>query len=149
MPPILIHLFKDYGKYVHFGIHVVWLLLVVVGAASTYFHATLSLLGQLLDEISILWVYSSTMIFFCPRKYLPIIIKSRARFTVFMLTFTVLATILSVFHPIVNAFALMSLAVPTFWLLFKELERVKEKDPRVYELGIRTVITLIIAIVAW
>lgn len=66
-----------------------------------------------------------------------------------MLTFTVLATILSVFNPIVNAFALMSLALPTFYLLFKELDRIKEKDPRVYDLGIRTVIILTIAIVTW
>lgn len=48
MPPILIYLFKDFGRYVHFGIHVVWMLLIFVGAASAYFHATLSLLGQLL-----------------------------------------------------------------------------------------------------
>lgn len=56
MPPILMHLFKPYGKYVHQGIHIVWLMLIVVGISSAYFHATLSLIGQLLDEISILWV---------------------------------------------------------------------------------------------
>lgn len=56
MPPILIYLFKDYGKHVHPGIHIVWIMLIVVGISSAYFHATLSLVGQLLDEISIIWV---------------------------------------------------------------------------------------------
>lgn len=102
-----------------------------------------------LDEISILWVYSTTMIFFCPRNYLPHVIKKRFNFTVFMVTFTVLASIATVFNPIVNAFALMSLALPTFYLLFKELERIKEKDPKVYELGLRTVVILIMAIITW
>lgn len=55
-PPLLIYLFKDYGRHVNPGIHIVWLMLIIVGLASTYFHATLSLIGQLLDELSILWV---------------------------------------------------------------------------------------------
>lgn len=66
-----------------------------------------------------------------------------------MLTFSVLATILSVYNPIVNAFALMTLALPTFVLLYKELQRIKEKDPRVYDLGVRTIIILMVAIFVW
>lgn len=89
------------------------------------------------------------MIFFCPRRHLPNIIKKRVNFTAGMLIFSVLATILSVWNPAVNAFALMCLALPTVYLLYRELERVKHKDPRVYELGIRTTVVLICAIVIW
>lgn len=89
------------------------------------------------------------MIFFCPKKYLPNIIKRRLHFGMLMLVFSIIATVLSIYKPIVNAFALMTLALPTSFLLYKELQRIKEKDPRVYDLGIRTVVLLSIAIVTW
>ena len=46
MPPFLMFLHKDYARHCGNGIHFIWLLLIVVGASSAYFHATLSLLGQ-------------------------------------------------------------------------------------------------------
>jgi len=146
-PPLLIYLFRDYGRLVHKGIHVVWILLFLVGVASTYFHATLSLMGQLFDELTILWVYSCTMIFFCPRRYLPELLKRR--FSSFMLAATAIATTLSVWNPAINAFALMLLTIPTIFMLCNELERLKFKDSKVVALGIRTLILLTCAIVAW
>lgn len=89
------------------------------------------------------------MIFFCPRKKLPRFLNTRAKFTAFMLTFGVLATLLSLLNPIVNAFALMFLAVPTYYFLFAELQRVKYQDPKAYELGIRTVVISTCAIIIW
>ena len=50
---------KPYASIMGPGIHIVWLLLMVVGASSAYFHATLSLFGQLMDEIAILWTIMS------------------------------------------------------------------------------------------
>lgn len=46
LPPVLMHLFRDYGRFVNPGIHVIWVLLMVVGLSSAYFHATLSLIGK-------------------------------------------------------------------------------------------------------
>lgn len=75
LPPILIHLFRDYGHFVNRGIHVIWVMMIVVGLSSAYFHATLSLTGQLLDEVSILWLCTAGFAMFCPRKHFPRFLK--------------------------------------------------------------------------
>ena len=51
MPPFLMFLHKDYARHCGNGIHFIWVLLMVVGASSAYFHATLSLLGQVRQEL--------------------------------------------------------------------------------------------------
>jgi alkaline ceramidase len=56
VPPIAIYLFRDYARRVNHGIQAVMVMLMVVGVTSMYFHGTLSLMGQLMDELSILWV---------------------------------------------------------------------------------------------
>lgn len=40
------HLFRDYGRFINPGIHIIWFLLMIVGLSSAYFHATLSLIGK-------------------------------------------------------------------------------------------------------
>lgn len=43
LPPLLIYFFRDYAKYVTYGIHVILFMLIVVGTGSIYFHATLTM----------------------------------------------------------------------------------------------------------
>ena len=77
MPPFLMHLHQPYAESIGPGIHIIWLLLIVVGASSAYFHATLSLLGQLLDEIAILWVIMAGFAMWYPRAFMPASLKDK------------------------------------------------------------------------
>ncbi|XP_025832213.1 alkaline ceramidase [Agrilus planipennis] len=135
-PPLLVPLFKNYSEKVNRYINVFWLLFIVVGLSSAYFHATLSLIGQLLDELSILWMFCIGYCLFFPRKYFPKFVQNnRKRFTKFCLVLTAIGSVLSFIHPAVNAFALMIFGVPTMGFLYYQIHRIKH-NVRVYRLGI-------------
>lgn len=148
LPPILIYLFKEYGRFVNPGIHIIWVLLIIVGLSSAYFHATLSLIGQLLDELAILWVFMAGFSMFFPQRLFPkYCAGNRKSFSKLMFYIALTASFLSVWQPIVNAFALMALSVPTMMVLYKELQRVK--CIRVYRLGIRCTAVWLLAVFCW
>lgn len=101
-----------------------------------------------MDEISILWVFMVAQSLFCPRRFMPKIFKrDRRRFIIALMIFSSIATVLSIYHPAINAFALMTLAIPCIIMLFKQLQL--EKDRRVYRLGVRTAIVIMLAITCW
>lgn len=138
------YLFADFGRKVSPGIHIVWAFLIFVGLSSAYFHATLSLMGQLLDELSILWVYTLTMILYCPRHNLPNFLKNRYVFSSLLLTLSITASIFSIFRPYINAFALMTLIIPTVYLLWAELIGIKKSEIDVWNLGVRSLVLMVI-----
>jgi len=70
IPPILMIKYKNYGEVLKVPVGYVWSLLTVVGLGSIYFHSTLSLVGQLVDEIAILWVIMCAWALFTPTSML-------------------------------------------------------------------------------
>jgi alkaline ceramidase len=71
VPPVLIYLFGSYGVNVTRGVNIIWIFLIVVGAGSVFFHSTLTLAGQLMDELAILWVLMLSYAILFPDKYIP------------------------------------------------------------------------------
>nr|XP_048283368.1 alkaline ceramidase 1 isoform X2 [Myodes glareolus] len=73
--PIIMFLMHPYAQKRTWAIYGVSVLFMVIGLFSMYFHMTLSFLGQLLDEISILWLLASGYSVWMPRCYFPKFIK--------------------------------------------------------------------------
>jgi len=151
MPPLLMRLFQPYSAKCGPGIHLIWGLLIVVGASSAYFHATLSLVGQLLDELAILWVIMAGFAMWYPQSALPPGLKNapdgRKKFSYLIIGFAFVSTFLGVLQPAVNAFCLMLLSIPAFCLMVQQLKL--EDDCRVVSLGKRSIVIWIMAVTCW
>nr|XP_046247807.1 alkaline ceramidase 1 isoform X2 [Scatophagus argus] len=73
--PIMLYLLHPYAKERNLAIHLVWIMMIFVGIFSAYFHMTLSFVGQMLDELSILWVLAVGYAVWFPRRLFPSFIK--------------------------------------------------------------------------
>ncbi|XP_040568246.1 alkaline ceramidase [Lepeophtheirus salmonis] len=148
--PVLIQLHKPYASIMGPGIHIIWALLFVVGLSSAYFHATLSLLGQLLDEVAILWVVMAGFGMWFPKSFMPgWIVETRGRKNFLVLVFcaTLMSTVLGFIAPSLNAFFLMTMNMPASAFLIYNLR--KEKESRIQNLGKRSIGFWLIAIFCW
>ncbi|XP_057564891.1 alkaline ceramidase 1 isoform X4 [Hippopotamus amphibius kiboko] len=77
--PLMMFLMNAYVQKRSRYIYIIFILFTVVGLFSMYFHMTLSFLGQMLDEISILWLLAGGYSIWLPRCYFPTFLrKNRA-----------------------------------------------------------------------
>ena len=65
------NIWHNYIKYVSVCPYVIFYFIIVIGFGSCYFHGTLSLLGQFIDEIALAWGLVLSYMFFLPNEYRP------------------------------------------------------------------------------
>ncbi|NWY44940.1 ACER1 ceramidase, partial [Sylvia atricapilla] len=120
---------------------------LLAGAFSMYFHMTLSYVGQLLDELSILWTLAVAYSFWYPQAYFPKCIKTRRHF--FWLTgiTTVISTLMSFVKPTLNAYALNCIAFHLLYMTWRELKKCNDK--RVHRMAAVMVMWWALAITSW
>lgn len=148
IPPILICLFKQYARQVCGGVYLVWVLLIVVGFGSAFFHSTLSFVGQMVDELAILWVCMSALATWVPTKYLPKqLAKDRRKYQALVIIVATTASIAAFIKPEFNHAFLFTFGVPAVGLLVKELRRCE--CPRVYKVGITSAVWWGIGVLCW
>ncbi|NXD16450.1 ACER1 ceramidase, partial [Nothocercus nigrocapillus] len=119
----------------------------LAGIFSSYFHMTLSYVGQLLDELSILWALAAAYSFWYPKVYFPRCIKSRKHFFWLSGVTTVVSTFLSFIKPALNAYALNCIAFHLLYLTRKELK--KCNDERVHRTARIMIMWWVLAITSW
>ncbi|NWH89105.1 ACER1 ceramidase, partial [Aegithalos caudatus] len=121
--------------------------LLLAGVFSMYFHMTLSYVGQLLDELSILWTLAVAYSFWYPQAYFPKCIKTRRHFFCLTGITTVISTLMSFVKPTLNAYALNCIAFHLLYMTWRELKKCNDK--RVHRMAAVMVMWWALAITSW
>lgn len=141
-------LWSSYARNVSRGIQVVWAFFVIIGLPSAYFHATLSLLGQLLDELSILWVLMVSYTLFTPVQYRPKFLRENKQlYVAFNTLLAVFITASAFVQPAINAYPLFLVGVPAVTMLVMEVRA--SNDRSVVRLGTFALVSLALAATLW
>ena len=121
---------KIFYRHVSIGAHIQLFMLLVIGASSAYFHATLSLLGQLLDELAIIWAICLGYATFTPNSMRPSFYHGKMAYAISVVA-GILCTGLWFVAPYLNAFVMMLVVYPILALQFKDVRQRKNKRLRV------------------
>ena len=116
-------LFRTYARLVEPRIWLVWALLVVIGTTSGLFHATLSFAGQILDELSILWLMLGGLALFTSRAEIPPIFDSKQSWRLFLFGVGALLSLLGFLQPKLNALLLFVGVLPISCVVVRALLR--------------------------
>eukprot|EP01059_Diplonema_ambulator_P011497 TRINITY_DN21432_c0_g1_i1.p1 TRINITY_DN21432_c0_g1~~TRINITY_DN21432_c0_g1_i1.p1 ORF type:complete len:307 (+),score=79.76 TRINITY_DN21432_c0_g1_i1:45-923(+) len=107
--------------------------LTLVGLGSIYFHATLSKLGQVLDEISICWTNYYAILLVVPQRRLEATIGSTARYLIFspetLVTVVAITPIWALFYPIVSHILTVATIVLLPWAIIHQFRVSATADP--------------------
>ncbi|XP_004595934.2 alkaline ceramidase 1-like [Ochotona princeps] len=129
--PLMTFLMHPYVQRRSCGSYSTLFLFTITGLFSMYFHMTLSFLGQLLDEIAILWLLASCYSIWLPRCYFPAFLGgNRSQFTCLVAVMTLISTLLSFLRPTVNAYALNSIAIHILYIVYQEYKKTSNKELR-------------------
>uniref|UniRef100_A0A0N5AWZ9 Alkaline ceramidase n=1 Tax=Syphacia muris TaxID=451379 RepID=A0A0N5AWZ9_9BILA len=122
LPMLNVWMIKRYIDTVNWVIVLPHLLLTFNGIASTYYHATLSLFGQLVDELSLLWLLNIGLFAYLPTmKWYPQKYKSHVSSIRFgIVVVTTMISGLCFIKPSLNALALMSYSIPGIIIIYIE-----------------------------
>jgi len=105
LPLVGIRLNKLYFSHVTSNAIWIYCAFLIVGVFSAYYHATLSLAGQLLDELGILWVVTVSFAVWLPgMRYCPKLLKKHTQTASVAIIITgAVVSALSFLKPSVNA----------------------------------------------